>query len=63
MFFRHAGGINMNQETKKSELPASGRKTYSTPALVEYGSISKLTMGIVSNGNNDGAGMMNAVCL
>jgi hypothetical protein len=39
------------------------RKTYETPRLVSYGSISKLTQGSATVGSDGGSGMMNMQCL
>jgi len=53
-------------ETKEPADPTDpqlSRKTYETPRLVSYGSISKLTQGSATVGNDGGAGMMNMQCL
>ena len=39
------------------------QKHYEPPRLVEYGSISKLTQGSFTVGNDGGAGKMNMQCL
>jgi hypothetical protein len=43
--------------------PQPSRKTYETPRLMRYGSISKLTQGSATVGNDGGSGMMNMQCL
>jgi hypothetical protein len=53
-------------ETKEASEPGDpqpSRKTYETPRLVSYGSISKLTQGSATVGNDGGLGMMNMLCL
>ena len=53
-------------ETKDASDPNDSRparKTYETPRLVSYGSISKLTQGSATVGNDGGSGMMNMQCL
>jgi len=40
------------------------RRAYSTPTLVDYGAVAKLTQGSQGGGNDGGsAGMMNGTCL
>jgi hypothetical protein len=51
------------KETSEPDGPRPARKTYETPRLVSYGSISKLTQGSATVGNDGGSGMMNMQCL
>ena len=50
-------------EASDPDGPQPPRKTYETPRLVSYGSISKLTQGSATVGNDGGSGMMNMLCL
>jgi hypothetical protein len=53
-------------ETKDTSEPDDAqpaRKTYETPRLVSYGSITKLTQGSATVGTDGGLGMMNMQCL
>ena len=54
----------MTRDTSSPEhATPAGRKPYEPPRLVEYGSISKLTQGSFTVGNDSGAGFMNMQCL
>jgi len=54
----------MTKDTDGQEhASSSGLKPYEPPQLVEYGSISKLTQGSFTVGNDSGAGFMNMQCL
>lgn len=54
----------MTRDTDGPEHAApTGQKPYEPPRLVEYGSISKLTQGSFTVGNDGGAGMKNMACL
>jgi hypothetical protein len=54
----------MTRDTGGQEHATSpGQKPYEPPRLVEYGSISKLTQGSFTVGNDGGAGHKNMQCL
>ena len=57
----HFKGVRMEKDTAKELMPVDVRKAYSKPALVEYGSIAKLTQGGASVGGDGGS--MQAACL
>jgi hypothetical protein len=53
------GAESLNQESQPEML----KKTYSSPSLMEYGSIAKLTQGGNGSGADGGPAGMSMVCL
>jgi hypothetical protein len=52
-----------SSEHDSSPAVPERRSTYVTPALVEYGKVSKLTEGTASAGNDSGPMTKNRMCL
>ena len=55
--------MERKETTPEADDSRPARKTYETPRLVSYGSITKLTQGSATVGTDGGLGFMNMQCL
>jgi hypothetical protein len=53
----------MNSSEVNSQPVSSAKKPYTSPKLVEYGTVSKLTQTGTGSGTDGGSGTMAMVCL
>jgi hypothetical protein len=60
----HRYDSKQNADSSHTDAPARGKRPYRAPALVEYGSVAKLTKGTKSvNADGPGNTMKRKVCL
>jgi hypothetical protein len=56
--------MKQNENEERNDEGRGERRAYQSPALVEYGSVAKLTQGTLTVGaDGPGGGMKNSMCL